>query len=103
MPARMPPSSPLHSTAPVGERDQHCRDEAREDADAAEKRGRALVPPLAARLGDETAAEGEAEESPENGERDGERRDRDDRIHSPKRVVERPAALHSARCLFTPM
>jgi len=61
------------------------------------------VPALVGRDGDEPRVGGRAEEEPENRDGDRERGDRDDRIHSLGRVVERPVALDGLRCPFTPM
>ena len=101
-PARIPPSSPDHSTAPLASASAIAGDEPREDADAAERRRRLLVPALVRRDGDEARAEGRAEEEPENRGGDRERGDRDDRNHNRERVVERPVTLDSCRCPFTP-
>ena len=85
-----------------GKGEQNPSDEAGEDADAAESRGRLLVPALVRRDSDEPRAGRRAEKKPENRDREGERGNRDDRIHSLRRVVERPVGLDSFRCLFTP-
>ena len=55
-----PDSSVCRFDRPHGDRDQHARGEAREDADAAEGRRRALVPALPGRLGDESLVEARA-------------------------------------------
>ena len=52
--------------------------------------------------GDEPRADRRAKEKPEDREAEAERGDRDDRIHNRERVVERPVALDSPRCPFTP-
>ena len=92
-PATMPPSSPLQSTAPRGEREGEPGDEAGEDADAAERRGLPLVPAVVARDGQQSTARARAEEKPENRGGNAERRDRHDRHHNRERVVEQAADL----------
>jgi ABC-type polysaccharide/polyol phosphate export permease len=78
-----------------GERHADPGREPGEDADAAEGRRGLGVPPRAARDGDEAPADRRTQEDPENREGDRKRGDRDDRIHSLERVVERPVALDS--------
>ena len=67
-----------------GDGEQHARHEAGEDADAAEEWGRAPVPALPCRFGDEPVAEVGAQERPDDESRDGQGRERDDRAHERK-------------------
>ena len=59
----------------------HSGDEAEEDPDAAEDGGRASMPALTGRIGDEPAAHAGAQQHGEGQRRYGERGDRGDRVH----------------------
>ena len=76
---------PEQLAARVGRADRdggaYPRDEAEEDADAAERGRRARVPALARGVGDEPSADAGAQEPPERQRRDRERGDRSDRVH----------------------
>ncbi len=76
---------PEQLAARVGRANGDCgadaRDEAEEDADAAERGRRARVPALARGVGDEPSSDSGAQEPPEGQGRDRERGDRGDRVH----------------------
>ena len=75
-----------------GERQEDAGRDSGRDGDPAERRRRAVVPALAARLGHEPRSDCRgAQQGPQGERRDWECGDRDDRVHAARRVAANPA------------
>ena len=80
-PPAMPASSHVGSIAPVEEARADAREQAEEDADAAERRRLVLVPAVAGRGGDEAATEAVSQQRPDRQRCDRESNDCCDGAH----------------------
>ena len=92
VPARIPASCQVGSRAPTASARKTPAATPAAMADPAERRRRAVVPALAARLGHEPRSDCRgAQQGPQGERRDWECGDRDDRVHAARRVAANPA------------